>query len=178
MKRFALVAALLALLLAATLPGRAQAQSISLDVPVNYGYSSGVLSSPSAKGVLLGVSLPFFLNLGYESYKVDSTANSGTLVGPLEQKTSMFDIFFGIPFPAANLVLGAGFGKASFTPTAGSALDANLAQVYFSLGVPFGGVFDAHVGYHIVRGESVATTATGKLNVNSTMATIGIKAGF
>jgi hypothetical protein len=47
------------------------------------------------------------------------------------------------------------------------------------VGIPFGGVFDVHVGYHVINGETEETGVPGStLKVSAKMATIGLKAGF
>lgn len=166
-----------ALLLFGALPAWADTLSVSADIPVVYSFSESNLKSPSASGVLVGLSLPTLLGIGAESYKVKGQVAS--LSTDYEYKVTMVDLYLHVPFPAGNLVVGAGMGKGRFAtvPASNAYPDASLKQVYFSVGVPFGGVFDAHVSYHVVRGDTNIPYSQ-KINLDAQMATIGLKVGF
>lgn len=170
---------LCALLGLAAAPAWADALSVSGDIPIVYQFSEPNLKSPSASGVLVGLSLPGLVGVGAESYKVKGQVAS--LSTDYEYKVTMVDLYADLPFPGGNLVVGGGLGKGRFATVPASAAypDASLKQVYFSVGVPFGGVFDAHVSYHIIRGDTnIPYTVGKKVNLDASMATAGIKVGF
>lgn len=172
-----LLVAGLAGLLALWAASPAQAQlAVSADVPVVYEFREDVLKDPSVSGIKAGLTLPFLVGLGAESYKVDGTTDT---VGDYEYRVTMYDLFLDIPFPAANLVLGAGAGKGELDLPDSTITfdDASLGQLWASIGVPFGLLFDAHVGYHRISGEADASNG-GTLNLDAEMATVGIKIGF
>jgi hypothetical protein len=174
---------LVAVALASVGTAWADTLSISGDVPITYTFNESQLHDAKANGALIGVSLPFFLGFGAESYKVKGKAGPGTPIDPdFEYKVAMFDVFFDIPFPAANLRLGAGVGKGDFSIPSQTTLSfdsARLAQAYFNLGIPFGGIFDVHLGYHVIGGSTNDNSVPSKsLNLGSKMATVGIKIGF
>ncbi len=157
----------------------ASAQSVSADIPIVYTFDEGALDGEKVSGIKLAVSLPFLLGFGLESYKV--TGNFTTVPADFDYQVTFFDVFVDIPFPVANLVLGGGVGKGEFdlVPATGAFDDATLAQLFVSLGIPFAAIFDAHVGYHVIRGESdFQGPPAGTLNLDASMATIGLKVGF
>ena len=169
-----------ALLLAAAAPAWADALSVTADVPIVYTFKESSLKDTSPRGLLVGVSLPSLLGVGLEAYKVTGKiANPTPPDTEFEYKVTMLDAYLDVPFPAANLVLGVGLGKGRFAtvPATVPFSDAGLAQAFFSVGVPFGGAFDAHVGYRVIRGEANVGTS-GKVNLDARMATIGLKMGF
>lgn len=168
-----------ALLLFGLAPARADTLSLSADVPVVYQFSDSNLKSPSATGALVGLTLPFLVGVGAETYKVKGqVANLST---DFDYKVTMLDLYADLPFPGGNLVVGGGLGKGQFAtvPASDDFPDAALKQAYFSVGVPFAGIFDAHVSYHLVRGEAdIPNTVGKKVNLDASMATVGLKVGF
>lgn len=175
---------LLCLLTASAGTALADTLSVSADVPIVYTFSESGLKDPSASGVLVGVSLPFLVGFGAESYKVKGKLAPFVPTDPqkdFQYDVTMLDLFLNLPFPVANLVLGVGAGQGSFDEVPASNLvdTATLTQAYFSIGIPFAVLFDAHVGYHVIRGDADFKDGSGqKLNLDAEMATIGIKVGF
>ncbi len=167
-----------AVLLLVSFAAVASAQSVSADIPIVYTFDEVALDGEKVSGIKLAVSLPFLLGFGLESYKV--TGNITTVPADFDYQVTFFDVFLDIPFPVANLVLGGGVGKGEFdvVPASGSFDDATLVQLFVSLGIPFAAIFDAHVGYHVIRGESDNQVTTSPLNLDAEMATIGLKVGF
>jgi len=157
--------------------------SVSVDVPVVYTFDEQLLDDESASGIKVAISFPFLLGFGLEGYKVTGkdtgTTDPGTTTD-FQYDVAFFDVFVDIPFPVANLVLGGGVGRGKFNlvPATGKFEDATLTQLFVSLGIPFAAIFDAHVGYHVIRGESDIQGATSPLNLDAEMATIGLKVGF
>ncbi len=169
-----------AVLLLVSFAARASADllSVSADVPVVYTFDEQTLDDESARGVKVAISFPFLLGFGLESYEV--TGNVTGTTTDFQYDVVFFDVFVDIPFPVANLVLGGGVGKGEFdlVPATGAFDDATLTQLFVSLGIPFAAIFDAHVSYHVIRGESDIQGATSPLNLDAEMATIGLKVGF
>jgi hypothetical protein len=169
-----------ALLLAGVATARADL-ALWADVPIVYSFRNAAIQKASPQGLLVGLALPGFLGAGLEAYKVKGQVSN--LVTPAtdtdyEYRVTMLDVFLDLPFPSATLVLGGGVGQGRFAtvPASQSFPDARLLQAYFVVGVPFAQVFDAHVGYHLVRGE---TDVVGrKANLDANMATVGLKMGF
>ena len=167
-----------AVLLLVSFAAGASAQSVSADIPIVYMFDEQTLDDEKVSGIKLAVSLPFLLGFGLESYKV--TGKFTTVPADFDYQVTFFDVFVDIPFPVANLVLGGGVGKGEFdlVPATGGFDDATLAQLFVSLGIPFAAIFDVHVGYHLIRGESDVQGATSPLDLDADMATIGLKVGF
>ena len=183
MRRILYSGSLLAILLLVSV-GAAQADtlSISADVPVVYTFDESQLHDAKASGAIVGVSLPFLVGFGGESYKVTGKGGTAPSEEDIEYKVQMLDLFLDIPFPVANLRVGGGFGKGDFsTPNTPSQQfdQASLTQLFFNVGVPFGGVFDVHVGYHAINGETNLTgVPNSSLKLSAKMATVGLKVGF
>lgn len=165
-----------ALLLAAG-PVWADTLSLSVDTPVSYKFSNSGLSSGKASGVLVGVSLPFLLGIGYENYKATGTDASNYT---LTSKVNMADLYVDLPLPIINLRLGAGVGKGDVSYSGGGTTfdPAVLHQVFANVGIPFGEFFDVHLGIHNVTGNAKATATNYNVAVGGKMYTVGIKLGF
>ena len=181
-----IVVGLLATLVLLAGPSGASAQSVSADIPIVYTFDEQALDDEKVSGIKLAVSLPFLLGFGLESYKVTGNfttvpGNFTTVPADFDYQVAFFDVFLDIPFPVANLVIGVGVGKGEIDIVPASDLfdDATLAQLFISLGIPFLVIFDVHVGYHVISGESdFQGPPAATLNLDASMATIGIKVGF
>lgn len=160
-------------------PARAQL-AVSADIPIFYEFDEDGFQDASASGIKVGLTLPFLIGIGAESYNVDGKVQSLPAAIPYEYQVTMLDLFLDIPFPAANLVVGGGIGRGEFeAPATGVTFeDAALTQGFFSIGIPFALLFDAHVSYHRIFGEADAPGLTKPLNLDAEMATVGIKIGF
>ena len=164
-------------------PAWAESLSVLVDIPVVYKFNEESLTSAKPSGIVLGVALPFLIGVAAEIYTVKGAVTQTPPNSDFEYKATLVDVFLNLPFPAGNLKLGAGLGKGalSTTPPKVTFPDGKLVQVFFSIGVSFAKVFDAHVGYHVIRGETdipAILGLPGKLNLDASMATIGIKVGF
>ncbi|HKI99948.1 MAG TPA: hypothetical protein VKB51_15845 [bacterium] len=170
--------AITAVLLLAAGTSWADTFSVSVDTPVSYKFNESALNADKASGVIVGVSLPFLIGIGGESYKV-----TGTVPGTgnsLENKVTMVDVYFDAPVPVINLRLGAGVGKGEFdTPAGAGAFDtATMTQLFVNVGIPFAEVFDVHVGYHAISGKAKEKASGLDASVGAKMFTVGLKVGF
>ena len=152
--------------------------SIAADIPVSYSFSDSNLSNESASGLLTKVTLPFGLGFGFESYEV--TGNYAS-TNTFEFDVAMIDIFFGLPVPVLNVQVGFGVGIAKFETALNGVTteydDPVLTQLFASLGYPFLGIFDVHLGYYRIRGEAKAS-GVSTIGLNSNMFTLGARIGF
>lgn len=171
----ALVVAAALLLVAG--PVWADTLSVSADIPVSYSFSASGVSSSKASGVLVGVSLPFLVGLGYENYKVTGTDASNYT---LTNKTSMYDVFVDLPIPIVSVRLGAGLGKGdvSSTNTGVSYDSATMHQVFANVGWEILPFLDVHLGIHNVTGNAKVTGTSTNVPLGGKMYTIGAKLGF
>ena len=160
---------------------RAQTLSVSADVPVAYTFSEEGFQDASPSGAMVGLTLPLLLGLGLEGYTV-----RGSLADPLGARqpftydVTMLEVFLDLPFPGANLRLGGGVGQGQFAldRAPGAYRAATLTQVFVQAGVPWGGIFDVHMGYHVIQGRAQSAGTAGTLPLGAAMATAGLKMGF
>lgn len=189
MKKLLVPLLLVAFVLLAGTPARADLVAVSADTVLNYDYNhAGDVSNIRGSGYKVGVSLPiFFVGLGYEAYSVKSTLQQKPPLNSIgfESDVTMFDVFADVPFPVLNLTVGAGVGKATFAgfdefsgAQVVSADDASMKQFFFTVGYPFAGIFDVHLGYHSISGKAEATGGGGSFDLGATMLTLGGRMGF
>ena len=142
--------------------------------------SDSTLSNEDVSGAKISLTFPLlFFGIGLESYGVEGTMGGGSTT--FDYDVTMMDIYLDIaPMPFFNLVLGAGIGKGEFaiSPASATYSDPTLTQVFFSLGYPFAGIFDAHLGYHVIKGSSDPTPSGNALDLDANMVTLGMKVGF
>jgi len=158
-------------------PAFADTISVSLDVPVTYSPKDSTLTDAKASGVLVGVSLPFLVGVGYDTFKV--TGNIGGTT-PFESKASLVDLFFDLPIPIINIRLGAGLGKATLDAPTGTGTypKANLTQLFLNAGWPLLPAVDVHLGYRLLKGDTVNSSTATTVDLGASMITAGVKVGF
>lgn len=172
---------------------RADVFSITADVPVQLSLKlDGDSVDNSVSGFKVGVSLPFLVGFGYESYKAALDKKDLGLGTKGDLNFQLIDIFFNLPVPVVNIALGVGAGTATFDPDkfdlgGGDSVTlnaANVTQYFVSLGIPIAVLFDVHVGYHVLSGSfDIKTTSSGGTSKDSsdlkaTMISLGAKVGF
>ena len=151
--------------------------SIAADIPVLYSFSNSDLGDESASGLLTKVTLPLGFGFGFETYEV--TGNYAATTTEFEFDVAMIDIFYSLPVPVLNVQVGLGVGTAKFERVGTNINydDPMLWQYFVSLGYPFLGIFDVHLGYYLIRGEAEAS-GSATIDLDSNMVTIGAKIGF
>ncbi len=180
MKKNLIAAAIASALICAASAAHAQFFSISADLPVQYKFDQGG-SADDVSGFTAAVNLPFLVGFGYESYS--ATLNNGAGVGISREITfTIFDVFFDLPTPLVNIGLGLGFGSAEVKDGAGSTQtfdDADVFQYFVTIGLPFAGVFDVHLGFHALQGTADNKSATGQdQDIDGKMISLGLRIGF
>ncbi|MDT8446953.1 MAG: hypothetical protein RRB13_08695 [bacterium] len=178
-----LITALLVLGLAA--PASADMMGVYADIPLSHSLNgtqsdgSTIESDGAPSGYMLGLTLPFFMGLGYEAY---NTGIKDDLISDIQLETKMYNLFLDIPFPMLNLVVGVGAGKHNITCTGceGAFNEGNASQTFVNLGWPVVlGLFDVHLGYHMVKGKIAYSADTSQeIDTQGTVTSLGVKFGF
>jgi hypothetical protein len=139
-------------------------------------------------GYFLGVSFLSF-GLGIDSYTTKfktgdckgcwDAANDGGL------KTNMTNIFYQLPVPVVNLIIGLGTGTTEYVGTAnGNDLSVyydkgSASQWYTSIGMPLIPLFDIHLSYRSITAKNIKDKGEGKKDDNSGSVTgVGIAFNF
>jgi hypothetical protein len=168
--------------------------SVSVGMPMSQtitGTNSGAsFGNPPDKtsGYFLGVSFLSF-GLGIDSYTTKfktgdckgcwDAANDGGL------KTNMTNIFYQLPVPVVNLIIGLGTGTTEYVGTAnGNDLSVyydkgSASQWYTSIGMPLIPLFDIHLSYRSITAKNIKDKGEGKKDDNSGSVTgVGIAFNF
>ena len=154
--------------------------SVSVGMPLGYSFAEGG-SNTNTEGYFLGVQLPFALGLGMDSHKLKSDT------GSTELHTNMYNLFYQLPIPVINLILGVGTGNQEYKcdnwgdgTSCSDALDKGSAtQLYTSLGFPIMPLFDLHISYRMITSKNITIKATGtKFDMSGSVAGIGIAFNF
>ena len=123
-------------------------------------------------GYLLGVS---FASIGFGIDSYTTKFKTGDCDGCWNKdydaglKTNMTNIFYQLPVPVVNLILGLGVGTQEMVGNgASSAYDKGSAtQWYTSIGIPLIPFFDIHLSYRSITGKNVKTKSDGIKDDNS-----------
>ena len=137
--------------------------SVSVGMPLGYSFTQGGGSNSNMEGYFLGVQLPFALGLGMDSHKLKSDT------GSTELHTNMYNLFYQLPIPVINLILGVGTGNQEYKcdnwgdgTSCSDALDKGSAtQLYTSVGFPIMPLFDFHISYRMITSKNIKVKATG-----------------
>ena len=150
--------------------------SVSVGMPLGYGSNSNM------EGYFLGVQLPFALGLGMDSHKI-----KGDTSGSMELHTNMYNLFYQLPIPVINLILGVGTGSQEYICddtgrglSCSDALDKGSAtQFYTSLGIPIIPLFDFHISYRMITSKNIKWKGTeNKLDTSGSLLGAGIAFNF
>jgi hypothetical protein len=136
-------------------------------------------------GYFLAVQLPFALGFGIDSYttkfKTDGSDGSHDAKYDAGLKTNMTNIFYQLPVPVVNLIIGLGMGTTEMDCTVCSGIfdKGSATQWYTSIGMPLIPLFDIHLSYRSITAKNIKNKETGKKDDNSGSVTgIGIAFNF
>ena len=154
--------------------------SVSVGMPLGYNFTEGD-SNSNTEGYFLGVQLPFALGLGMDSHKVKSDT------GSTELHTNMYNLFYQLPIPVINLILGVGTGSQSLEcddfgngKSCSDIYDKGSAtQLYTSLGFPIMPLFDLHISYRMITSKNIKWKGTeNKLDTSGSVMGAGFAFNF
>jgi len=156
--------------------------SVSVGMPMSQAIT-GKLAGKSygnapdkTSGYFLGVSF-LSIGLGIDSYT--TKFKTGDCNGCWEAKvdaglkTNMTNIFYQLPVPVVNLIIGLGTGTTEFVGTSGGKdfsayFDKGSAtQWYTSIGFPIIPLFDIHLSYRSITSKNIASKYDGEKYDNS-----------
>ena len=153
--------------------GIPMSQAITGTVGGNASYDRTYGNAPDkTSGYFLGVSFLSF-GLGIDSYTTKfkkgncngcwGTANDAGL------KTNMTNLFFHLPVPIVNLIIGIGAGTQKYDCTiCDDYYDKGTAtQWYTSIGMPIIPFFDIHLSYRSITSKKIKYKSDGVLDDNS-----------
>ena len=155
--------------------------SVSVGVPLGYSFTDGD-SNSNTEGYFLGVQLPFALGLGIDSHKV-----KGDKPQELVVDTNMYNLFYQLPIPVINLILGVGTGSQELicddvgngTSCSDSFDKGSATQFYTSLGFPIMPLFDLHISYRMITSKNMKNKASEeKLDYSDSVTGIGFAFNF
>ena len=124
--------------------------SISLGMPMSSTPKecAGTCETDSLTGYFLGVQLPFALGLGLDSHKHKSKGDTISIV------TNMYNVYYQLPIPVINLILGLGVGSQDIEGTGAELFEGGSAnQWYTSIGFPIMALFDIHLSYRSITSK-------------------------
>ena len=152
--------------------------SISLGMPMGHTVTDDTIhlagyDAPS--GFLIGVQLPFAMGLGIDSYK--------TKLKETEVKlgTDMYNIFYQLPIPVINLIIGLGFGNQALecTTCADDYDKGSATQWYTSIGFPILPLFDIHLSYRSITSKNINIKESDtKLDFSGSVTGVGFAFNF
>ena len=155
--------------------------SVSVGMPLGYSFTQGG-SNSNTEGYFLGVQLPFALGLGMDSHKV-----KGDKPQELVVDTNMYNLFYQLPIPVINLILGVGTGSQELicddvgngTSCSDSFDKGSATQFYTSLGFPIMPLFDLHISYRMITSKNMKNKASEeKLDYSDSVTGIGFSFNF
>ena len=155
--------------------------SVSVGVPLGYSFTDGD-SNSNTEGYFLGVQLPFALGLGMDSHKSKGDPPQETVL-----ETNMYNLFYQLPIPVINLILGVGTGSQELicddvgngTSCSDSFDKGSATQFYTSLGFPIMPLFDLHISYRMITSKNMKNKASEeKLDYSGSVTGIGIAFNF
>ena len=165
--------------------------SVSVGIPMSHSIDGKVYNksygnaSDKTSGYFLGVQLPFFIGLGIDSYTTKfKTGNCDGCWGASYDaglKTTMYNLFYQLPVPLLNVIIGLGTGTTEYDCTiCSSHFDKGSAtQWYTSVGMPIIPFFDIHLSYRSITAKNIKLKSDGTKDDNSGSVTgIGLAFNF
>ena len=125
-------------------------------------------------GYFLGASFAS-IGLGIDNYitkfKTDGTDGAWTAKLDAGLKTNMTNIFYQLPIPFLNLIIGLGAGTTEYDcslPDCSALYDKGAAtQWYTSVGIPLIPLFDIHLSYRSITAKNIKSKSNGSKDDNS-----------
>ena len=158
--------------------------SVSVGMPMSGTFSEGG-EVTSIGGYFLGVQLPFAVGLGIDSY------NTKVKDSTFELDTNIYNLFYQLPIPVINLILGIGTGSHQYkcadasegtsdtVVTCESFYDkGSVTQWYTSIGMPIIPFFDIHLSYRSITSKNVKCKFSGCTKVDNSGSVTGIGIAF
>jgi hypothetical protein len=169
--------------------------SVSVGIPMSQtitGKKSGQTygnAPDKTSGYFLAVQLPFALGFGIDSYttkfKTDGSDGAWDAGGDASLKTNMTNIFYQLPVPVVNLIIGLGMGTTEYDCTYGNNTcsagfdKGSASQWYTSIGMPLIPLFDIHLSYRSITAKNIKDKDDGTKDDNSGSVTgVGIAFNF
>ena len=152
--------------------------SISVGIPIGYTVTDGTIHEAgydTPSGYLIGVQLPFAVGLGMDSYKT-KLKETETKLG-----TDMYNIFYQLPIPVINLIIGLGTGNQALecTTCADTFDKGSATQWYTSIGFPIMPLFDIHLSYRSITSKNVTRKSNDyKFDFSGNVTGVGIAFNF
>ena len=165
--------------------GMPLSQTISGNTGGNADYNNSYGNKPDkTSGYFLGVSFLSF-GLGIDSYttKFKTGTGQGEWGASVDAglKTNMTNLFFHLPVPIVNLIIGLGAGTQEYDCTVcDHYYDKGTAtQWYTSIGMPIIPFFDIHLSYRSITSKNIKHKSDGQIDDNSGSVTgVGIALNF
>ena len=168
--------------------------SVSVGIPMSqtitgtYSGASFGNAPDKTSGYFLGVSF-LSIGLGMDSYT--TKFKTGDCKGCWEAevdaglKTNMTNIFYQLPVPVVNLIIGLGTGTTEYVGKVNGKDFSDLfdkgsaSQWYTSIGMPLIPLFDIHLSYRSITAKNIASKYDGEKYDNSGSVTgIGLAFNF
>ena len=152
--------------------------SLSVGMPMDHTISDDTIhlagyDKPS--GYFLGVQLPFAVGLGMDSYKTKLKETE------IKLGTDMYNIFYQLPIPVINLIIGLGTGNQALecTTCADTFDKGSATQWYTSIGFPIMPLFDIHLSYRSITSKNVTRKSNDyKFDFSGNVTGVGIAFNF
>ena len=161
--------------------------SVSVGMPMSQAITDGNAPDKTG-GYFLGVSF-LSIGLGIDSYttKFKTGDCNGCWEAEVDAglKTNMTNIFYQLPVPVVNLIIGLGTGTTEYVGTSEGKdfsvfFDKGSAtQWYTSIGIPLIPLFDIHLSYRSITAKNITSKYDGEKYDNSGSVTgIGLAFNF
>ena len=152
--------------------------SVSVGMPMGHTITDKTIhlagyDAPS--GYLIGVQLPFAVGLGMDSYKTKLKESEAKL------GTDMYNIFYQLPIPVINLIIGLGTGNQALEcDGCADVFDKGSAtQWYTSIGFPILPLFDIHLSYRSITSKNINIKESDtKLDFSGSVTGVGLAFNF
>ena len=152
--------------------------SVSVGMPIGHTITDKTIHTAgydAPSGFLIGVQLPIAMGLGIDSYKTKLKETEVKLA------TDMYNIFYQLPIPVINLIIGLGTGNQALecTTCADDFDKGSATQWYTSIGMPLIPLFDIHLSYRSITSKNVNYKPSGyKFDFSGSVTGIGIAFNF